>query len=80
MWGWFNMVDMIDFDYYWLNFGKFHTEVVDNPRELEEDFRKLCEKVWKDITRYEGDAYEKGHSEGWDACKEHYRLDVNNKK
>ena len=64
---------MIDFDSYWRNFGKLHDEVIKNPRELEEDFKNLCRKIWKDIEIYQGDSHKQGYNEGYDDARMEYK-------
>jgi hypothetical protein len=58
------------FDDYWKNHGKYHYEIVANPKELEEDFYNLCKKIWYEATGTKEEIYEIGHLEGWDACKD----------
>lgn len=63
------------FDDYWKRFGKFHHEVIFNPRELEQQFYIFAKKVWEDCLDSKDGTYEQGHSDGWDDCEEHYKIE-----
>ena len=43
----------LSFEQYWREFGKLHPEVIDNPPELQDDFKSLCQKIWKDAVFHE---------------------------
>ena len=66
------------FDDYWKNFGKFHHEVIKNEPELEEDLYNLAKKIWLDANGTKDDTYDTGHSDGWDECEEHYKIEKDN--
>lgn len=65
----------MDFETYWREFGKLEQEVIKNRPELEEDFKKLAEKIW--IISYESAEkdYDKGYDDGYDDAGKNFKCD-----
>ncbi len=62
------------FDEYWNNFGKFHNSVIKHDIKLECDFYELAKIIWEEAPYASCDAYVVGHSDGWDAAEEFYKI------
>lgn len=64
------------FEDYWKQFGRYQSEVIELPPELEKKLFDLCAKIWLDALGTEEETYDNGHSDGWDECEKHYKIKV----
>lgn len=62
------------FDDYWKQFGKYQTEIIDNPQIPEQVFYNLCKKIWNDAGGTNDETYESAHVEGYECCERENNL------
>lgn len=43
------------FEDYWKRFGKYQSEIIELPPELENKLKSLCKKIWEDAVWAEED-------------------------
>ena len=56
------------FDYYWREIGRYHHEVIENPK-LEDSFKSFAKKIWKEGDKESQNSYNKGYENGYEEAR-----------